>query len=198
MRFCPVWVLNRNFGFIPRCLQRAEFSIFDMEETNRLLSVAADPNDAGGGLVRRPVGTQVADGFEFDVAGEPIDGWTILFSYSDVDSLTETGRVIRGVPLSASYSGVTKYQFQEGDLAGSFLGLALRHNARASGDGGNTFFWPGSDQLDVFFGYEMEKWSLQLNIFNVLGDDSALSSVNDRLVQYMPDTHFRLTGRFRW
>ena len=174
------------------------FSVFDMELSNVLISVISDVGSSGGGTVLRPVGTQDSDGFEFDVAGEPIDGWTMLFAYSDVTSTNANGAFFRGVPTDPNYSAVTKYQFQQGDLAGSFAGLAYRHNGRAPGDSTNTFFWPDNDMLDVFFGYEMEKWSLQLNIYNVTGADDVLSSVSDRLASRMPDTHWRLSGRLRF
>jgi len=52
--------------------------------------------------------------------------------------------------------------------------------------------------LDLFFGYEMEKWSVQLNVYNVTGEDDILSAVIDRLASRMPDTFWRLTGRFRF
>jgi outer membrane receptor protein involved in Fe transport len=174
------------------------FSIFDMELSNVLIAVPTEVGGTGGGTVLRPVGTQKSDGFEFDVAGEPIDGWTMLLAYSDVTSTSASGAFFRGVPTDPNYSAVTKYQFQQGDLAGSFLGLAYRHNGRAPGDSGNSWFVDNNDMLDLFFGYEMEKWSVQLNVYNVTGEDDILSAVIDRLASRMPDTFWRLTGRFRF
>ena len=44
----------------------------------------------------------------------------------------------------------------------------------APGDSTNTFFLSGGEVADLFFGFKQDNWSVQLNIFNVLGEDAPI------------------------
>ncbi len=175
----------------------ATLSWFDMELTNVIIQVPL-PISEGGGTVPRAVGVQATDGIELDLAWQPTDNLSLLFAASDLDSTDANGRFFRGVPMKFNYSLFGKYSFNEGLLSGYHVGLGFKHNAMAPGDSGNSFFLSDTDILDLFAGYSQENWSVQLNVYNVNGEDGILSSVIDRLAMRAPDTNYRLTARFRF
>jgi len=171
---------------------------FDMELTNVIISVP-DPNpNAVGGTIPQAVGVQATDGFEIDIAWTPTDQLNLAFAYSDITSEDAQGNNFRGVPTAATYSLFGKYTFSGSGIEGWFVGGGYKHNARAPGDSGNTFFVSDSDLVDLFGGYNAENWSIQLNTYNVLGEDQVLSAVIDRLAIRAPDTSYRLTARYRF
>jgi outer membrane receptor protein involved in Fe transport len=172
-------------------------SWFDMELTNVIIQVPL-PIDQGGGTIPQAVGVQATDGFEVDLAWQPTDQLSFIFAMSDLDSTDANGNFFRGVPIDLNYSFFGKYAFTDGDLAGFFCGLGFQHNAQSPGDGGSTFFVSDSNLMDLFAGYEAGNWSVQLNVYNVLGENQILSTVIDRLAIRAPDTNFRITARYRF
>ncbi len=169
---------------------------FDMELTNVIISVPDPDPNAVGGTIPQAVGVQATDGFEIDIAWTPVDQLNIAFAYSDLTSVDEVGRNFRGVPVGGTYSLFGKYTFSDSGYQGWFVGGGYKHNAKAPGDSGNSFFVSDSDLVDVFAGYNAENWSAQLNVYNVFGEDQILSSVTDRLATRAPDTNYRLTLRY--
>lgn len=172
-------------------------SWFDMELTNVIIQVPL-PIDQGGGTIPQAVGVQATDGFEVDLAWQPTDQISFILALSDLDSTDANGNFFRGVPIDLNYSFFGKYTFTDGELAGFFGGLGFQHNSKAPGDGGSSFFVSDSNLLDLFAGYDAGNWSVQLNVYNVLGEDQILGSVTDRLAIRAPDTNFRITARYRF
>lgn len=176
----------------------ATASLFQMELSNVLVNVPLPP-DQGGGTAPMPVGAQDTDGYELDVAWTPMRGWTIQAAFSDLESTDANGNFFRGVPTEPNWSIFTKYEFEEtGPLQGYFAGAGYRHNGRAPGDSGNSFFLDSNDVVDAFVGYRAQQWSVQLNVFNIFGTDAIISSVIDRLASRYEDTNYRLTARYRF
>ena len=172
-------------------------SWFDMELTNVIIQVPL-PIEQGGGTIPQAVGVQKTDGFEVDLAWQPTDQISFILAMSDLDSTDANGNYFRGVPIDFNYSFFGKYTFTEGNLAGFFGGLGFQHNAMAPGDGGSSFFVSDSNLMDLFAGYNAGNWSIQVNVYNVLGEDQILSSVIDRLAMRAPDTNVRITARWRF
>lgn len=171
-------------------------SFFDMKLTNVLVAVPL-PIEQGGGTVSLPVGSQNTEGWEFDLAAELYPGLNLIASYSDLDSTNENGGSFRGVPITANYALMGRYEFQKGNpLHGFYTGLAWKHTGVASGDSANSFFNEETDLLDAFVGYKRENWTLQLNAFNVTDTDETLSSVTDRLAPRVEPRAFRVTFRY--
>ncbi len=170
-------------------------SYFEMELTNVLLTVI-NPPELGGGFVLQPVGVQATDGYELDLAAEVAPGLNLGASFSDITSTDANGRFFRGVPTTANYALYGRYAFQQGVAEGLFLGASWKHNGRAPGDSGNTFFLPSNDQVDAFVGFGRNRWSVQVNVTNVLDDDTALSGVSDQLIARMLPRSYRLTLRY--
>lgn len=175
----------------------ATISIFDMELSNVIINVE-NSIENGGGLIPKAVGVQATEGYELDLAWQPTDQFSVLLSLSNLESIDESGNYFRGVPIDLNYSLLGKYRMTEGSLAGLYAGAAYQHNSKFAGDKTNTFILPGSELMDVFFGYDTGDWSIQLNAYNIMGEDGPISAVSDRLVIRAPDTNYRLSLSYRF
>lgn len=172
-------------------------SYFNMELTNVLIGVDL-PASEGGGTIQQAIGKQATEGIEMDIAWQPIDNLVLVLAFSDIESTDPSGNFFRGVPMDANYSIYGKYTFNEGPMSGFYTGLGYRHNAKSPGDTSNSYFLAEIDFTDVFAGYQAEKWSIQINVYNLFGADGIVSSVHDRLAIRAQDTNFRMTARYRF
>lgn len=173
----------------------ATASVFEMELTNVLISVP-NPPELGGGLVQVPAGTQSTDGFEIDLACEPVPGLSLIAAYSDLTSTNEAGRSFRGVPIDAAWSALAKYRFGDGALRGLFFGGSWRHTGKQAADPANTFYLDNSDVFDGFVGYGRAKWSVQLNVLNLADTDDPYTTVGDTAVFRTLPRSYRVTFRY--
>ena len=173
----------------------ATASIFKMELTNVLVSVP-NPPELGGGLVSVPAGTQKTDGFEVDVTAEPFAGLNVSLGYSDLTSKNEAGRYFRGVPVEATWSVLGKYSFRAGPLRGAFAGASWRRTGKQAGDPANTFFLAHADVADAFLGYGRSRWSVQLNVLNLLNTDDPVTVTGDTGVFRALPRMYRATVRY--
>ncbi len=173
----------------------ATASVFKMELTNVLVSVP-NPPELGGGLVSVPAGTQKTDGFEFDLTAEPFAGLNVSLGYSDLTSKNEAGRYFRGVPVEATWSVLGKYSFREGTLRGAFAGASWRRIGKQAGDPANTFFLAHADVTDAFLGYGRSRWSVQLNVLNLLNTDDPVTVTGDTGVFRAIPRMYRATLRY--
>jgi len=171
-------------------------SYFKSELTNVLVPVVL-PIEQGGGTFNLPVGSQNSDGWEMDIAFQPMEGLSLLASYSDVTSLDERGFAFRGVPVDPSYSLLARYAFADKtSLKGVFFGGGWKHRGRSPGDSGRTFFLGSGGQYDAFVGLARRNWSVQINIENLTDSEAAWSSVTDQLVVRLQPRTVRLTARY--
>jgi outer membrane receptor protein involved in Fe transport len=170
-------------------------SIFKMELTNVLISVP-NPPELGGGLVQVPAGTQKTDGFEIDVAAEPLPGLNVIVAYSNLESTDALGRSFRGVSIDPTWSTLVKYRLTESKLRGAFVGANWVHRGRSPGDPTNTFYIDKSDTFDAFVGYGRDRWSVQVNAYNVTGSDDIITTVGDTALFRPLERMYRLTLRY--
>jgi iron complex outermembrane receptor protein len=171
-------------------------SYFKSKLTNVLVPVVL-PIEQGGGTFNLPVGSQNSDGWEMDIAFQPVEGLSLLAAYSDVTSLDERGFAFRGVPVDASYSLLTRYSWAPNSrLAGLFVGGGWKHRGRSPGDATRTFFLGSSNQYDAMVGFARRNWGVQLNVENLTDSDAAWSSVTDQLVIRLQPRTFRVTARY--
>lgn len=173
----------------------ATASAFEMELTNVLISVP-NPPELGGGQVAVPAGKQKTDGFEVDLAYEPVKGLNLLLAYSDVTSTNEAGNSFRGVSIDPTWSALARYRVSRGPLSGVFVGTGWKHYGRSAGDPTNTFFLDKGNTFDAFVGYERSKWSVQLNVYNVTNSDDVLSTVGDTAMFRPLERMYRVTFRY--
>lgn len=173
----------------------ATASVFDMELTNVLISVP-NPPELGGGLVQVPAGTQKTDGFEVDLTAEPLPGLHVSLAYSDLTSTNAAGRYFRGVPVDATWSVLGKYSFREGALRGAFVGASWRRVGKQAGDPNNTFFLDNADITDAFLGYGRSRWSVQVNVLNLLDTDDPYAVTGNTGVYRVLPRMYRVTLRY--
>lgn len=148
----------------------ATASVFKMELTNVLVQVN-NPPELGGGFILVPAGTQRAEGWETDIAWEPLPGLHLILGYSDIESRNEAGRLF-GM-YEPAWSLMTKYSFADGFAKGFYVGGNWRRKGATPG-GGNEFFLPNADVFDAFIGFERGRWGAQLNVLNVTDTDEIL------------------------
>ncbi|MBL9216015.1 MAG: TonB-dependent receptor plug domain-containing protein [Opitutaceae bacterium] len=170
----------------------ATASVFKMELTNVLIQVN-NPPELGGGFILVPAGTQTADGYEFDIAWEPMSGLYLMLGYSDIDSKNETGLVF-GM-IEPAWSLNAKYAFLDGSLKGAYFGGNWRRKGATPGSG-NAFFLPDADVFDAFIGYGRDRWNVQLNVMNVTNTDDILIPGSDSLLYRAHDRTYRLTVNY--
>jgi len=170
----------------------ATASVFEMELTNVLVQVN-NPPELGGGFILVPAGTQTADGWETDIAWEPLAGLNLILGYSDIESRNEAGRLF-GM-YEPTWSLMAKYSFSAGVAKGLYVGGNWRRKGATPG-GGNEFFLPDADIFDAFIGYGRERWSAQLNVLNA-GDteDIVIPGGASSLYRAQPRT-YRVTFNY--
>ncbi|PTX97871.1 TonB-dependent receptor plug domain-containing protein [Opitutus sp. ER46] len=173
----------------------ATASVFKMELTNVLISVP-NPPELGGGMVTVPAGTQNTDGWEMDLAYEPVKGLNLLLAYSDITSTNEAGNSFRGVAIDPTWSAFAKYRFDRGPLAGVFVGGGWKHYGRSAGDPTNTFYLDRANTFDAFVGYGRPRWSVQVNVYNVTNADDVISTVGDTAMFRPLERMYRMTFRY--
>ena len=151
----------------------ATASYFDIGETNVLIRTIDFLGEVTGfqSLSYFELGGAgfSSEGVEFDVALQPTDNLSLMFSVSDLEAVTPRGDGLvrrRNVPQN-TWSFFGKYQFLEGPFRGVSFGFGAEHVADRSGDGGDSFDLPDYTIYDAFIGYAREKWGIQLNIFNL-------------------------------
>jgi iron complex outermembrane receptor protein len=170
-------------------------SVFKMELTNVLISVP-NPPELGGGLVTVPAGTQRTKGYELDLSAEPARGWNVILGFSDIESLDSTAHSFRGVSIEPAWSTLVKYTFQDTGLRGLFVGADWIHRGRSAGDPTNTFFIDKANTYDAFVGYGRDRWSVQVNAYNITNSDDVTSTVGDTAMFRPLDRMYRLTFRY--
>ena len=155
------------------------FSYFDTVESNFLVSLR-DSHGLVTGIddhsYSEPAGERTTEGFELDLAVNPLPGLDAIFSYGSMDSFIADGLPAWAVPDS-TFSWLVNYEFQDGPLKGfsitpSYISWGDSQLNRAS-----NFQLPPGDRYDVVFGYRWGKMSLRFRVENLENDiDSQPSS----------------------
>ncbi|MBE9040678.1 TonB-dependent siderophore receptor [Oscillatoriales cyanobacterium LEGE 11467] len=147
---------------------------------------APDPNATSVFNAFIGTGEQNSQGFEFDLGGELLPGWSLVASYSHIDAeVTEDtvipiGNHLIGIPRNSA-SLWTKYTIPSGDLAGLGFGVGINYVGEREGDLNNSF------QLDDYFltnaaiSYEREDWTFAVNFKNIFDVEYIQGSPINRL-----------------
>ena len=156
------------------------FSYFETSETNFLVS----KRDSFGYVTglddhsyTEPVGgDRTTEGFELDLAVNPLRGLNAIVSYGSMDSFIRDGLPGWAVPDS-TFSWLVNYEFEEGPLKGfsitpSYISWGESQLNRAS-----NFQLPPGDRYDIVFGYRWGKMAFRFRVENLENDiDSQPSS----------------------
>jgi iron complex outermembrane recepter protein len=118
-------------------------------------------------------GGQRSQGFEFDLAGEPIPGWRINLDYAYVDARIvdapknlNVGHRLYGAPFNSA-GGFTTYEFQADALKGLGLGGGIFFAGQVQNTNANNGQLPGWAQTDLVAYYKQGRYRAQLNVKNL-------------------------------
>ncbi|HTO02955.1 MAG TPA: TonB-dependent receptor, partial [Opitutus sp.] len=177
----------------------ATASVFDMSLTNIIIQVV-NPPELGGGTRPQAVGEQKTEGWEMDVAWQPIEGLNVFLGYSDLTSISEQGIPFRNVSQTPTYSIFAKYVFQRDAWAGFGAGFGYLHNGERPGDATNSFILDQIDQWDLNFSYAPpgKNWDVQFNVYNVTDEQGLLGSVSATIITPQIPRTYRVTLGFRF
>ena len=155
------------------------FSYFDTVEDNVLVG----RRDSYGFVTgiddhsyNEPAGERTTEGFELDLAVNPLPALNAIFSYGSMDSFIADGLPAWAVP-DGTFSWLVNYEFEDGPLKGfsitpSYISWGDSQLNRAS-----NFQLPPGDRYDVVFGYRWGKMNLRFRVENLENDiDSQPSS----------------------
>ena len=171
----------------------ATVSVFDNVETDVLVDFRDDlagtitgipgvPGSILGEAYRAPAGERTSDGWDIDLAMNPIDPLNIILSYGELDVKDSRGIRDHAIPED-TFNLLAKYSFQEGALKGFDViwqwqewGKSKLRDSFGVGGGVENFI-PGDGVENLIIGYSPnENWSYRLRINNIYDDVQILPS----------------------
>jgi len=169
-------------------------ALFETSETNFLVrlndedgSVTGIPGN--GYLV--PAGVRTTEGWDMDLNIAPFAGAELIFSYSDLDPVLESGRYADAVPFTTAAASA-RYEFSKGALNGFSAMWIFTHWGESSL--GNRTYWiiDGGETHTAVLGYRWKNFDIRLRVENVFDDLSAYPSTFETAVGVTKDRNYRL------
>jgi iron complex outermembrane recepter protein len=172
------------------------FSVFDILQDNVLVNV----HDPVTGLLRlTPLGNRVVRGWEADFDAQPIDALNLKVGVGSIDkAATETGLRPRWVGIGLNYKGFAKYTFRQGPLKNFAIGAGVVYTNDSAGDATDTFTLPGYALYDGLLQYSRDRWSIQLNVYNMTDKVYAITSVDRTRIYSGEPRNAKVTWRYRF
>ena len=171
---------------------RTTLAGFHLTKTNIPRSVSGP-----GGSFSVPTGEQRSRGIELDVTGRITEGWSVIGSYTFMDTEiteddTNEGNELSGVPTH-SESLWTNYKFPAGSLQGLELGAGVFFRGKRQADNANSFQLPSFTRVDARVGYQRDNWEVDLTLKNLFDTTDNFEAVDfGPLVK--PGTPFTVIG----
>lgn len=176
------------------------FSYFDNVESNVLISFFDEDGSITGETPNTysvPTAFANTEGFEMDVALNPMPGLDMLVSYSTVDSLLEDGLPNHGVPEN-TFATVARYKFQNGPLKDFSLMWMYNHWGRSEMNRSSRFQIPKGDKHTAVLGYAWGNLALRFRIDNLENDPDAQPSTWWTGVGVTPEINYRLSMTYNF
>lgn len=151
------------------------FAAFDIRRQNVR---TPDPNNSRFSI---QTGEVASRGIELSLAGEILPGWDMTAAYTYLDAFVSqdnsdtVGNRLANVPNN-QFSLWTRYELQEGNLAGLGFGLGFLYLSDRAGNLDNTFTLPSFFRTDAALFYRRDNWRAQLNVENLFNTNYFLSS----------------------
>ncbi len=185
------YMLNNQFNITA--------TYFDLTRNGLLVD---DPDDQDFSI---QTGEARSNGFELDIQGEPIPGWTFMTSYSYTDArITEDTNADRvGQPLGNVAPDMFKlwmnYEMQNGALKGFGLGAGHRYiSERAASDGIDVKQLDAYNVVDLRLFYRNDAWTSTLSINNLFNEYYFLGSQNYNRAMPGAPRHFTLSFIYKF
>lgn len=178
----------------------ASAALFRMKQDNYAVPVGAGIYAPDGSLAYRAASGATAEGFELEVAGEPLPGWRLAGGYTHVNAEDAEGKSLNPNIAKDSFKLFSTYQ-----LHGGFKDLRVGGNLRWQGktrviDAGGSY-----DQLyrqealviaDLLAHYALTpRAALNLNVHNVF-DKTWYSGLSGGSARYGEPRSFSLSLRY--
>lgn len=181
----------------------ASAGYFHMTKNNVLTS---DPDNP---MFSIQLGQVVSKGIEVDIQGEILPGLSVILNYANTDvRITEdTDESMIGTKLAGyaehQTNGWLNYRFNNKTLKGFNISMGYQYQANRSTWGWtstNESLLPNYFRLDGALGWSNDKFSVNLNINNLLNDYlySGASYGSYVYWQSEPGTNFRLNFQYRF
>ena len=155
------------------------FSYFDTTESNYLVSLRDSYGFVTGiddHSFSEPAGERTTEGFELDLAVNPLPALNAIFSFGSLDSFIADGFPAWAVP-DGTFSWLVNYEFQDGPLKGFSITPSYIHWGDSQLNRASNFQLPPGDRYDVVFGYRWGKMNIRFRVENLENDiDSQPSS----------------------
>lgn len=190
-------------------------AVFDLRRKN-LTTTDPDPTHiCGGGRCSIQAGEVRTRGLELEAKSEPIDGLSVIASYSwlhnvySKDNPNAAGISLKGsqpvaVPKHQASAWV-RYELQRGPLAGLGMGAGVRYLGETWGDAANTFRVPGATLFDLGLDYDLGRnqpalkgWQVSLNVANLFDKRYVASCIDENWCWYGYARTVKAAVRYRW
>ena len=148
------------------------FSYFDTVENNVLVGRRDDLGFVTGiddHSYNEPAGNRTTEGFELDLALNPMPGLNAIVSYGTLDQLIADGFPAWAVPAD-TFSWLINYEFQEGPLKGFSITPTYNGWGDSQLNRASNFQLPPGDRYDIIFGYRWGKMHFRFRIENLEND----------------------------
>ncbi len=148
------------------------FSYFDTAQTNILVGIRDEDGSVTGvddSSYQVPAGVQTTEGFEFDLAVNPLPGLNAIISYGTLDSLIADGLPAWNIP-EGTFSWLINYEFQEGPLKGFSITPTYNSWGNSQLNRASNFQLRPGDRYDLILGYRLGEMNFRLRIENLEND----------------------------
>ena len=148
------------------------FSYFDTVENNVLVGRRDDfgfVTSFDDHSYNEPAGDRTTDGFELDLALNPMRGLNAIISYGTLESFIADGFPAWNVP-EGTFSWLINYEFLEGPLKGFSITPAYNSWGDSQLNRASNFQLPPGDRYDLIFGYRWGKMTFRFRVENLEND----------------------------
>jgi iron complex outermembrane receptor protein len=171
------WELGNKTTFLDDRIS-LNLAVFHVTRENFLVTIASE---------QVPIGEQRTQGFELDLASEPVRGWKLYanYAYQDAELVrlaptdTSAGKGHRPTLTPEQSAGLwTTYELQSGPLRGLGFGGGITFKGTVFADNENTRRIPGYVVGDLVAFYRLAPFEVQVNVKNVADTTYFTSGVN--------------------
>ena len=172
------------------------FTVFDILQEQVVVNV----HDPVTGLQRlQALGNRVIRGWEADFDTQPIDSVFLKVGVGSIDkATTETGLRPRWVGIGINYKAFLKYTVPTGVLKGLSIGGGVVYTNDSAGDSTDTFTLPGYAVYDGLLQYARDRWSIQLNVYNLSDKVYAITAVDRTRIYSGEPRNYRASWRWKF
>ncbi|AMD45965.1 TonB-dependent siderophore receptor [Bordetella holmesii] len=188
---------------------------FDIRRDNMLTTDPDPAHMCGSGRCQIQAGQVRTKGFELEAKAEVLRGLSVTAAYTYLDNKYEKanadtaglnlkGHRPAGVPAHQA-SVWTRYQLQDGPLAGLGLGAGVRYLGSSWGNDNNTYKVPSTTLVDLMLDYDLGRMTaslkgmqVALNVSNLFNKEYIATCSGDAWCWFGYQRSIKASLRYRW